>query len=205
MPGKYLTMRVWLALAVAFASVSAAVADPPPGKGGGKKQEDSQREAKGKGKGKGPDSSREQARQDDRGGQRAAQDRDGGRSPGKSSGSAGRPPDARASQGAVSWRFQDNHRVIVREYYVNDFRSGHCPPGLAKKRNGCMPPGQAKKWRVGHPLPREVIYYDLPPALVVQIGVPPPGYKFVRVAADILLIAIGTGMVIDAIADLGNM
>jgi len=22
---------------------------------------------------------------------------------------------------------------------------GHCPPGLAKKNNGCLPPGQAKK------------------------------------------------------------
>lgn len=25
-----------------------------------------------------------------------------------------------------------------------------CPPGLAKKRNGCMPPGQAKKVHRGH-------------------------------------------------------
>jgi len=24
-----------------------------------------------------------------------------------------------------------------------------CPPGLAKKNNGCMPPGQAKKWQRG--------------------------------------------------------
>ena len=24
-----------------------------------------------------------------------------------------------------------------------------CPPGLAKKQNGCMPPGQAKKVRIG--------------------------------------------------------
>lgn len=24
-----------------------------------------------------------------------------------------------------------------------------CPPGLAKKHNGCMPPGQAKKWQRG--------------------------------------------------------
>ena len=26
---------------------------------------------------------------------------------------------------------------------------GGCPPGLAKKNNGCMPPGQAKKLNVG--------------------------------------------------------
>ena len=30
--------------------------------------------------------------------------------------------------------------------------NGHCPPGLAKKHNGCQPPGQAKKqgyYRIG--------------------------------------------------------
>ena len=203
MPTKFRAMGVGLALAAALACVNTATAEPPPGKGGGKKQEGDQREAKGKGKGK--DASREEARRDDRGSDRAAQDRDAARSSGKTHSSSGRPADARTTQGAASWRFEANHRVIVRDYYVNDFRSGHCPPGLAKKRNGCMPPGQAKKWRTGHPLPRDVIYYDLPPALVVQIGVPPPGYKFVRVAADILLIAIGTGMVIDAITDLGNL
>ena len=101
--------------------------------------------------------------------------------------------------------FSDQHRVVIRDYYATEFRSGHCPPGLAKKRNGCMPPGQAKKWRTGHPLPRDVIYYDLPPALVVKIGVPPPGYKYVRVAADILMIAVGTGMVVSAIEDLGRL
>lgn len=101
--------------------------------------------------------------------------------------------------------FTDQHRVAIRDYYTTEFRGGRCPPGLAKKNNGCMPPGQAKKWHVGQPLPREVIYYDLPPALVVQIGVPPAGYKYVRVAADILMIAVGTGMVISAIEDLGRM
>src|SRR5687767_14329211 len=45
--------------------------------------------------------------------------------------------------------FVDQHRVVVREYYDTEYRRGHCPPGLAKKNNGCMPPGQAKKWQVG--------------------------------------------------------
>ncbi|HSB72206.1 MAG TPA: hypothetical protein VLT62_23000 [Candidatus Methylomirabilis sp.] len=101
--------------------------------------------------------------------------------------------------------FGDSHRAHVREYYAGEFHAGRCPPGLAKKRNGCMPPGQAKKWRVGQPLPRDVIFYELPPTLTVQIGVPPPGYRFVRVASDILMIAIGTGLVVDAIQDLGRM
>ena len=101
--------------------------------------------------------------------------------------------------------FDDDKRSYVRSYYEEDFRAGNCPPGLAKKNNGCMPPGQAKKWRVGHPLPRDVVVYDVPPALVVKIGVPPQGYKYVRVAADILMIAVGTRMVVDAISDLGRI
>jgi Ni/Co efflux regulator RcnB len=105
----------------------------------------------------------------------------------------------------VSVQFDMRQQTIVRQYYGREFEAGHCPPGLAKKRNGCMPPGQAKKWRRGAPLPRDVVFYDLPPKLVVEIGLPPAGYRYVRVASDILLIAAGTGMVIDAIEDLGKI
>jgi Ni/Co efflux regulator RcnB len=84
-------------------------------------------------------------------------------------------------------------------------RAGQCPPGLARKGNGCLPPGQANKaYRIGQPLPAWVVYHDLPPSLSVRLGAPPAGHRFVRVAADILLIAIGTGMVIDAIEDLSR-
>lgn len=105
----------------------------------------------------------------------------------------------------IERQFVDQHRVVIRNYYAGEFNSGRCPPGLAKKRNGCMPPGQAKKWQIGRPLPREVIFHDLPRSVLVEFGPPPAGHRFVRVAADILLIAIGTGMVIDAIEDLGRM
>lgn len=106
---------------------------------------------------------------------------------------------------SISLHFGDRQRGIVHDYYDRDYRSGSCPPGLAKKRNGCIPPGQARKWSRGHPLPRDVVFYDLPPRLVVELGAPPAGHKYVRVAADILLIAVGTSMVVDAIEDLGNM
>ncbi|MFN0161734.1 MAG: hypothetical protein ACKVQQ_10930 [Burkholderiales bacterium] len=100
--------------------------------------------------------------------------------------------------------FEDRHRVLVRDYYGEQFRGGRCPPGLAKKHNGCMPPGQAKKWQIGHRLPSDVVYYKVPRPLVVQIGPPPSGYRYIRVATDILMIAIGTGMIVDAIQDLGR-
>lgn len=101
--------------------------------------------------------------------------------------------------------FSADQYSLVREYYEEHYRGRHCPPGLAKKSNGCMPPGQAKKWKLGHVLPREVIYHPLPSSLVVKIGLPPSGHRYVRVAGDILMIAVGTGMVIDAIEDLGRM
>ncbi len=35
------------------------------------------------------------------------------------------------------------------------WHANHCPPGLAKKNNGCLPPGQAKKlYNIGQRFPR---------------------------------------------------
>lgn len=98
--------------------------------------------------------------------------------------------------------FNEQQRISIHEYYGEQFRKGHCPPGLAKKHNGCMPPGQAKKWVIGKPLPKNVIFYDLPQSVLVQLGQPPSRHRFVRVAQDILLITTGTGMVVDAIDNL---
>ncbi|MGE5386686.1 MAG: RcnB family protein [Betaproteobacteria bacterium] len=105
----------------------------------------------------------------------------------------------------VKGYFNAKQEAAARQYFRERARSGHCPPGLAKKNNGCLPPGQAKKWAVGEPLPHDVVTYNIPPRLVVKLGTPPAGYRYVRVATDILLIAIGTGMVVDAIQDLGGL
>ena len=101
--------------------------------------------------------------------------------------------------------FGEQQRVAANAYYGQQFSTGHCPPGLAKKNNGCLPPGQAKKYSVGQPLPRSVAYYPVPAPVLVQLGTPPAGHKYVRVASDILLIALGTGLVVDAIQDLGRI
>jgi len=100
--------------------------------------------------------------------------------------------------------FDQSRRERVREYYAREMKHGHCPPGLKKKRNGCTAPGQAKHWQVGQQLPRDVAVQELPPQLTVEIGVPPQGYRYVQVANDILMIAAGTGMIVDAINDLGR-
>lgn len=98
--------------------------------------------------------------------------------------------------------FDDRSRDIISGYFGAEIRGGHCPPGLAKKNNGCMPPGQAKKWRRGYALPHDLARYPLPYDLLRRLPPPPRGHEYVRVAGDILLIAIGSAMVVDAIEDL---
>ena len=116
------------------------------------------------------------------------------------------PPPAR-----VEVRFHDRQREMAREYYREHRRyrdrdddDRRCPPGLARKHNGCMPPGQAREWRRGEPLPRDIAYQPVPRDLEVRIGPPPRGYRYVDVAGDILMIAVGTAVVVDAIQDLNH-
>ncbi len=98
--------------------------------------------------------------------------------------------------------FQEHHRQAAQAYYEQPENRGYCPPGLAKKGRDCWPPGQARKWQRGHPLPAGLTYYEVPRSVVLTLGVPPSGYRYVRVASDILLIAVGSSMVVDAIQDL---
>lgn len=74
-----------------------------------------------------------------------------------------------------------------------------CPPGLAKKNNGCLPPGLAKKYAVGERLPENVLATEISGALRDALGLPPRGKKYVQVDNDVLLIEEGTRLVLDAI------
>jgi Ni/Co efflux regulator RcnB len=101
--------------------------------------------------------------------------------------------------------FNDRSRDAVHTYYASAGKGGKgCPPGLAKKNNGCLPPGQAKKWNIGQPLPSDVVVYPVPSQLVVSLPPVPVGHKYVQVAGDILLIAIGSKMVVDGISGLSS-
>ena len=64
-------------------------------------------------------------------------------------------------------RYRDVHRDENRYYdgrrHDSRFVGGRaCPPGLAKKNNGCLPPGQARKLGVGDRLPEHLDRYNLP-------------------------------------------
>ena len=98
--------------------------------------------------------------------------------------------------------FNDRHRHYFHDYYSRQYWGGYCPPGLVKNGHRFISPYHSRRWAVGRILPRDVVYYDLPPSAVVHLGPVPAHHRFVRVAQDILLIAVGTGMVVDAIDDL---
>jgi Ni/Co efflux regulator RcnB len=102
----------------------------------------------------------------------------------------------------TQYRFDADSRRIISSYYGEAARGGHCPPGLAKKRNGCLPPGQAKKWSRGQRLPADLRYHPLPDDLLRRLPPPPSRHRYVQVAEDILLIAEGSSMVIDAVEDI---
>jgi hypothetical protein len=69
--------------------------------------------------------------------------------------------------------WEDHGRGNVHGYGV-----GGCPPGLAKKHNGCMPPGQAKKlYNVGQRFPQSYgdrwSYSQIPYDLRQRYGLDP--------------------------------
>lgn len=111
-----------------------------------------------------------------------------------------RHDDRRGSGGSLY--FNSDARRIIGDYYGTQARAGKCPPGLAKKNNGCLPPGQAKKWAKGRPLPGDLRYYDLPYDLLRRLPPPPPRHRYVQIAGDVLMIAVGTSMVVDAVEDI---
>jgi hypothetical protein len=105
----------------------------------------------------------------------------------------------------VSIRFGVHDRDLVRSYFADTHGRGKCPPGLAKKNNGCLPPGQAKKrYVVGRALPSSVVVHEVPAEVSVRLGPAPRGYRYGIVDGDLVKLAVGTALVVDAIDGLVN-
>lgn len=180
------TAVIALAVSVCALLAAPAFADKDKDKDNGRGQGQSQGQGQGKGQG-----------------------RDQGQNQGKDQGPGrgqGNPQSVGSGPAQVNVVIQERDRSAVYSYYRTEYASAGCPPGLAKKNNGCLPPGQAKKmWAMGQPLPAGIVYYPLPGVLLMQLTPAPSGYEYVRVANDILLMAIGTRMIAGAIADLSSL
>jgi len=104
---------------------------------------------------------------------------------------------------SVTVTFTTEQRGAAQGWYVEKYGRGNCPPGLAKKGNGCLPPGQAKKrYGIGQPLGPGIVYGPIPSELSVRIGRPPDGYLYATLDGDLLKLAVGTLLVVDAIGGL---
>lgn len=115
----------------------------------------------------------------------------------------GHGPSIAAAPGKARVFVTERDRSAVYTFYRTEFVGGHCPPGLARKDNGCLPPGQASRhWTIGAPLPATVAFFSLPASLLAQLAPPPEGYQYIRVDNDILLMALGTRVVVEPVSDL---
>jgi hypothetical protein len=103
--------------------------------------------------------------------------------------------------------FRDDHRSIVRDYYVRNpsslppglaKRGGNLPPGLAK-RGGNLPPGLAK----GQVLPRELELHLRPLPRDLELLLPPPPHEVIRriIGRDLVLMHKQTHKVLDILHD----
>ncbi len=99
--------------------------------------------------------------------------------------------------------FNDQQRTYARQYYTQNYGHGrNCPPGLAKKHNGCMPPGQARNWSVGQPVPRGVTVYSVAPPVLLHLPPAPYGYRYARIGGDIVLVQQQNNLIVDIIVGL---
>lgn len=109
----------------------------------------------------------------------------------------------KSKETTVTVVFVDSQREAARSYFAKQHGRGNCPPGLAKKNNGCLPPGQAKKrYVIGQPLPRGIVIAEIPVELSIRIGPAPAGYRYGILDGDLVKLAVGTMLVVDAIEGL---
>lgn len=106
--------------------------------------------------------------------------------------------------GTTVIRIGDDDRAVIYRYMEDRYKKD-CPPGLAKKHNGCLPPGQAKKYAVGDRLPDDVVFYPVPRDILDHLHPAPSGYKYVRVDTDVLLIGEASKKIIDAVTLLSGV
>ena len=96
------------------------------------------------------------------------------------------------SDEAVATLITATERSIILGYLgsrpISPATAQPLPPGIAKKlaRGGSLPPGIAKRY--------------LPNDLLVQLP-PRPGYQWVVVDRDVVLVAVATGLIVDVLLD----
>jgi hypothetical protein len=85
--------------------------------------------------------------------------------------------------------FDVSMQQMIRGYYAGKPKAGRRPP-----------PGVAKKYARGRPLPPGIAKRALPADLVALLP-PQPGYEYVVIERDVLLVSVRTSLVVDLLID----
>lgn len=97
----------------------------------------------------------------------------------------------------------EKYRVALRAAWRQAYGDGRqCPPGLGKTGAGCAAAALATPWAIGDPLPAGAHPHPVPAPLRNHLPQAPEGHRYVLVAGDLLLVATGSGMVVDAVQGL---
>lgn len=96
-------------------------------------------------------------------------------------------------------------RVVVdepRRVVIAEPRHIHsaCPPGLAKRHNGCLPPGHARRVVIGQPVPAGTVFV-VPRPVLSTLPPPPAGYRYAIVNNQVVLVS-GGNLVVDIVRSL---
>ncbi len=89
------------------------------------------------------------------------------------------------------------HRILRRPLPAGLGQEGQWLPAAGPGEEGQL-------WVIGQPLPPAVVPRPVPPVVVQQLAPVPPGYEYVRVDDDVLLMDKANRMVADVVYDLGD-
>jgi hypothetical protein len=121
---------------------------------------------------------------------------------------AGEPPRAEPRTGHrpvperidATLRFTSRERDLFKSWAIAEYGRGKCPPGLAKKEDGCLPRGAPRKrYMVGLALPPSTVIAPVPLDLTGRVGTPAVGYRYGMIDGDLVKLDLARGIVLDAI------
>lgn len=106
--------------------------------------------------------------------------------------------------GYSGFRFTVEKTVSVSDmvHYRGDADRQALSAGAGQEGTVASLPAWPNAGRSVVPIPPDVRSYALPAELVRRLPPPPQQHRYVRVGADVLLIAAGSAMVIDALEDI---
>ena len=103
---------------------------------------------------------------------------------------------------SAAYRFRDNDRQLIHQYYRDEQRRGKCPKGFSKKKNRCYASWKTTRWYIGQPISKHARHYELPNRLRNNLSPYQDDYRYVRVDNDVLMVDNVTNLVIDVIENI---